>query len=75
MEVDALVIKVTEFELVECRQNLILIYRTLHQNQSQNEQRKVTVNLVERMVAALVKESQKAGWCRRKNRCAVLVHG
>lgn len=75
MEIDALVIEVTEFELIEFRQNLILINGTLHQNQRENEQRKITVNLIERMVAAFVEERKKTGFCRCGNRCAVFVHG
>lgn len=75
MEIDALVIEITEFELIELRQNLILINGTLHQNQCENEQGKITINLIERVVAALVKEGKKTGLCRCGYRCAVFVHG
>src|SRR5665213_1045978 len=75
VKIDALVIEVTEFELIEFRQNLILINGTLHQNQGENEQGKIAVNFFERVVAALVKEGKKTGFCRCGCRWAVLVHG
>ena len=75
VKIDALVIEVTEFELIEFRQNLILINGTLHQNQCEKEQREITINLIERVVAALVEEGKKTRFCRGGNCCAVFVHG